>query len=87
MPADIHMFHDWYLHVKQPPFKDATAMSWGEGGGLNIGVMYFQNADPSGPVPWAIADAYIRNMRWFMDLSPLKAINVTCEQTPIPFLV
>lgn len=75
--ADVIFFHDWYAHVKNPPFNAATAMSWSEGGGLNIGVMYFQNANPSGPVPWALAEAYIRNLRWLENTGPRLSLNVT----------
>lgn len=73
------MFHDWYLHVKQPPFKDVNAMAWGEGNGLNIGFMYFQDASPSGPTAWAMSDSVVRNVRWLT--SPTAKIKMNFSGT------
>ena len=57
LAADVMALDSPYRIFKSPIFAPYTLLAQNDGvfGGINCGVMYFQNASPSGPVAWAPA--------------------------------
>ena len=51
------MLDNPYRYLKSPPFNSVTILTQSEGpmGGVNNGVVYIQNASPSGPAVWIVA--------------------------------
>ena len=51
------MLDNPYKYFKSPPFDSVTLMVQRERahGGVNTGVVYLQNAAPSGPTVWIVA--------------------------------
>ena len=64
--SDAMMVDNVYKYFKAPPFENITMLSQNDGtfGGINCGVMYFQNALPSGPVAWMPANLGAVHAPW-----------------------
>lgn len=66
---DSMFHHDPYLFLKSPPLNKYTLLYQKDapdgnfGAGVNCGVMYWQNAHPSGPAVWAVVEHTDRTYR------------------------
>ncbi|KAG1659334.1 hypothetical protein FOA52_008388 [Chlamydomonas sp. UWO 241] len=75
LDTDVLQLGDVYGTLKAAPFKDVTMLAQARGGAagyatateVDPGVLYIQNADPSGPVSWVLSEAADRFARWAED--------------------
>ncbi|KAG2500937.1 hypothetical protein HYH03_000762 [Edaphochlamys debaryana] len=67
LDTDVVVYRDPYPYFKSPPYDRMHAIvgkAYRQGGLVNTGVTYYQNASRTGPTAWMVAEVVDRNLRW-----------------------
>lgn len=76
--ADTAILHDFYIHVKTPPLSEMQLIINHDGDGsieVNSGFVYVQNASPSGPIAWMLAEPLLRHVRFSLNDSVFQNLG------------
>ncbi|GFR49076.1 hypothetical protein Agub_g11103 [Astrephomene gubernaculifera] len=72
--ADTMPIYDFYGFIHSPPYNNITLYNQREGNfNVNGGMYYIRNASRGGPVAYVLYDHILKNVRWYEDVTPLRA--------------
>ncbi|KAI3428524.1 hypothetical protein D9Q98_007347 [Chlorella vulgaris] len=74
LDADAMITAEFYSFVKAEPFSKYNALFQDDGGGVNCGVVYFQNCHPSGPATWMAVEHPYRTSRQRENASHMQEV-------------